>query len=247
MGKTRLVIEQVRETGVPELSGLAIAQGRLYVADDELGVAELGANGAHFGGIGALEGVEGLTASGDGTSLYVVSENSRRLHRIALTKDGALGEPVELGRLPRAGESKKKGWEGVAWLPKAMNPEQRDRLVLVNERKPRCVGLFTPDDLDDHVILDLPAALEDALDDLSDVAVEPATGLLWLLSDESSAIGVAALVKDDEGALALEAREVIPLPVKGAQSEAIVFDAQGRLLLGSEQGGLLHTLEIRRD
>ena len=53
-------------------------------------------------------------------------------------------------------------------------------------------------------------------------------------------------MKDEDGELSLESREVVPLPVKGLQSEGIVFDRKGRLLLASEEGGLLHTLEVRR-
>ena len=246
MARTKLVVASVRKTGVPELSAVAIAGSRLYVADDEKGVALLGARGASFGKNGSIEGIEGLTASGDGKALYAVSENSGRLYRMAIGRDGAIGPEVELGKLPRAGSSKKKGWEGAAWLSKAQSVEKRERLVIVNEKKPRCVGLFAPDDLDDHEILDLPDELADELDDLSDVAIEPSTGFLWILSDESSAIGIAELVKDDDGDLALEAREVIALPLKDAQSEGIVFDAKGRLLLASEEGGTLHTLDVRR-
>jgi uncharacterized protein YjiK len=245
MGRTRLAVVKVRKTGVPELSAVAIARGRIYVADDERGIGVLGPRGVRFEANGELDGLEGLCADPSGRTLYAIGEDSRRLHRLPIARDGSLRPVRDSAKLPRPGKSKKKGWEGAAWLPRAQNPEKRDRLVLVNEARPRCVALFDPGDPDDHVFLDLPEELRDALDDLSDVAVEPATGLLWLLSDESSALGIAALVKREAGAPSLEAREVVALPVKDAQSEAIVFDGR-RLLLGSEEGGLLHTLEIRR-
>ena len=245
MARTRLVISSVRETGVPELSAVAIARARIYVADDELGIGVLGPRGVRFEPNGEIDGLEGLCADPRGRALYAVGEGSRRLHRLPIARDGSLGPRRDSSELPRPGRSNKKGWEGAAWLPRAQNPEKRDRLVLVNEAKPRCVALFDATDPGDHAILRLPEELRDALDDLSDVAVEPATGLLWLLSHESSAVGIAALVEDGEGRLSLEAREVVPLPVKDAQSEAIVFDDR-QLLLGSEKGGLLHTLDVQR-
>jgi uncharacterized protein YjiK len=175
-----------------------------------------------------------------------VGEGSRRLHRLPLGRDGSILRPADLGKLPRPGEKRGKGWEGLAWLPRAFGPKRRDRLVIVNEDKPRRVALFSPRDLDDRLMLRLPDDLLDALDDLSDVAVDPVTGRLWLLSHESSAIGIVSLVKDGDGALALQAHEVVPLPVKDAQSEGIVFAGRDQLLLASEEGGLLHTLTVRR-
>jgi uncharacterized protein YjiK len=244
MGRIRLKVTGKRATGVPELSAVALARGRIYVADDEEGVALLGPKGATFRGPGVMEGVEGLTADGAGASLYAVSESSRRLVRLALGRGGEIADAEDLGKLPRLG-GKKKCWEGAAWLPRAMNPEKRDRLLLVNESAPKALALFDPEDLDDHEVLDLPAELEDALDDVSDVAVEPGTGRVWLLSHESSAIGIAELVRANR-ALALESRGVVPLPVQDAQSEGIVFRDARRLLLASEKGGTLHTLSVVR-
>ena len=240
MGRIRLRVVSERETGVPELSAVAIANGRIYVADDELGVALLGPKGAKFGGAGELEGIEGLTADASGRCLYAVGENSRRLHRIAIAKDGSLSSEKELGKLPRPG-SKKKGWEGAAWLGSGKG----GRLLLAHENKPRCLGIVAPDDLDACEIVELPEELDDALDDLSDIAIEPKTGLVWILSDESSAIGIGELAKTKRG-WTLEARDVLALPKKGLQSEGIVFDAQGRLLVASEEDGLLQTLAIVR-
>jgi uncharacterized protein YjiK len=239
----KLVVVGVRRTGVPELSAVAVApDGRIFVADDEHGIGELPPRGkVRFLGTGAINGLEGLAVGGG--ALYAVSENRRRVFRLPLLA-GGVGPSEDLGKLPKAGKKKGKGWEGLAWLPAAQNVEKRDRLVLVNEDKPRCVGLFDPGDIDDHVLLDLPDEIADQLDDLSDVAVEPRTGDLFLLSHESSAIGVAALVRTRRE-LALETRAVLPLPVRDAQSEGLVFDRRGRLLLASELGGTLHVLAMR--
>lgn len=235
MGRIRLKVVSERKTGVPELSAVAIANGRIYVADDELGVALLGPKGARFGGAGEMEGIEALTADASGRFLYAVGESDRVLHRIAIAKDGSLSRATELGKLPRPG-SKKKGWEGAAWLG-----GKSGRLLLAHENKPRCLGIVAPDDVDECELVDLPDELADELDDLSDIAIEPETGLVWILSDESSAIGIAELVKGE-----LVARDVLPLPVKGLQSEGIVFDEKGRLLLASEEDGLLQTIAVRR-
>jgi uncharacterized protein YjiK len=244
MGRIRLKITAQRKTGVPELSAVALARGRIYVADDEEGVALLGPKGAHFRGPGVMDGVEGLTADAAGTSLYAVSENSRRLVRLALGNAGEIEGAEDLGKLPKLG-GKRKCWEGAAWLSRAMNPQKRDRLLLANESAPKALALFDPEDLDACEVLELPAELDDALDDLSDVAVEPETGLVWLLSHESSAIGIAELVRANR-ALVLESRGVVPLPVLDAQSEGIVFRDARRLLLASEKGGTLHTLSVVR-
>jgi uncharacterized protein YjiK len=239
----KLVVVSVRETDVEELSAVTVAPGgRIFVADDEHGVGALTARGVQFPKAGAINGVEGI-AAGDG-GLYVVSENECRIYRIALRRDGGLGRATDLGKLPRVGRKKNKGWEGLAWLPAALNPEGRDRLVLVNEAKPCCVVLVAPGDFEDHVILELPRDLQDALEDLSDVAVEPVSGDLYLLSDDSSAIGVAALRASDAG-LSLASRGVLPLPFRDAQSEGIAFDDEGRMLVASERGGTLHLLELR--
>jgi uncharacterized protein YjiK len=240
-----LRLESSQKIAVNELSGVAVTpDGRVFVVDDECGLAEVGRRGrVHFHDDCSINGLEGVAVSSDGRFLFLVSENRRRVHRIPLARDGSLGAPVVIGKLPK-GRSKNKGWEGIAWLPKARNAERRDRLVLVHEDRPRVVGLFNPEDLYDHALLELPPELKAALADLSDVAVEPSNGDLYLLSDDSSAIGIARLVRYRR-TLALESVAVLSLPVQDMQSEGIAFDGKGRLYLVSERDRRLCVMTLR--
>jgi uncharacterized protein YjiK len=243
--KRSLRVVRSLETDVRELSGVAVTpEGRVFVVDDEYGLAELGRRGrARFDERHAIPGVEGVTVSGDGRSLFLVSENTRRVHRVPLGRRGALGRPQEVGRLPKGGRAKNKGWEGIAWLGRAHNPEGRDRLVLVQEGRPRRVALFDPRDLGDAVVMPLPAGLKRALRDLSDVAVEPRSGALFILSADSSAIGIARLVRRRR-ALALDSVGVVRLPMRDRQTEGIAFDRGGRIYAASERDRTVRVLRL---
>ena len=239
-----------RKSGADEPSGVAVLpDGRIVVVDDERGLRVLDPSGGgdwiDLENGSRLDGPEGITVSGDGRTLYVVSEDDGKVHAISIERDGSFGEPESIGKLPDLDSSKNKGWEGIAWLPGRLNPERRNRLVLVHEGSPRRVGLFDPDDLGNEELLKLPDDLKDALDDLSDVAVEPSTGHLFLLSDESSAIAEVTLVTRD-GELALETVAVRKLPFrKGLRPEGLAFDGDGNLLVVTEGDGKLRTLRVR--
>lgn len=239
-----------RKIDANEPSGLTVLKdGRILAVDDERGLYDVTdgrgeridlKNGKK------LDGPEGITVSGDGKTLYVVSEDDGKVHAIDVERDGGFGEPESLGRLPDLDGVDNKGWEGIAWLPAKANPERRNRLALVHEGSPRRVGLFDPRDLDGDVeLLELPDDLKDELDDLSDIAVDPATGHLFLLSDESSKIAEVRLVKDGRD-LALETVALRKLPFrKGLRPEGVALDGDGNLLVATEGDGKIRTLRVR--
>ena len=85
------------------------------------------------------------------------------------------------------------------------------------------------DDFDGGEILDLPGEVHGALDDLSDVAVYPKSGHIFLLSDESSALAEVEVVTSRKRR-ALATVRVERLPIEGGlKPEGICFDAAGDL------------------
>lgn len=240
------VIDSGMKLDAKEPSGVAVLpDGRIVVVDDERGLYDVDSGRIDVEHRKRLRDLEGVTVSGDGKTLYVVSEADAVVHAIAIERDGSFGEPEPLGELPDLDGPSNKGWEGIAWLPARFNPERRNRLVAVHEGNPRRVGLFDPDDLGNEELLKLPGDVKDALADLSDIAVDPATGNLFLLSDESSAIAEVKLVRED-GELALETVGIRKLPFKkGLRPEGLAFDGNGNLLVVTEGDAKLRTLRVR--
>ena len=100
------------------------------------------------------------------------------------------------------------------------------------------------DDFDGGEILDLPGEVHGALDDLSDVAVYPKSGHIFLLSDESSALAEVEVVTSRKGR-ALATVRVERLPIEGGlKPEGICFDAAGALWLVSEEDRMLRRLKV---
>lgn len=62
-----------------------------------------------------------------------------------------------LGRLPRPGRKKNKGFEGLAFMAAAVSPNRRDSLLAVQEGKPRRVAMFTLPGLEETHHFKLPA------------------------------------------------------------------------------------------
>jgi uncharacterized protein YjiK len=251
------VVVSMEVIAVQEASGVAVhPAGFLLIVDDDAGIY------AHTpGGKGLdctplepadgskLSGCEGIAVSGDGRSVYVVAEDSRSLLAlpISVSKTAApsLGVPRVIGKLPKIGKKQKqnKGWEGIAVRPGRFDAQGRERLVAVHEGKPRRIGIFDLD-LDRGEILDLPDELEDELEDLSDVAVEPQRGSIFLLSDESSAMAEVMLVAV-KGVWTLDTVRVLPLPIdKHLKPEGLSFDRSGDLWLVTEADRGLRRLRL---
>ncbi len=206
----------------------------------------------------AVQGIEGLCLSEDGKTLYTLSEDSRAVYAVPVSSDKkghpTLGKPERLGRLPALGEVENKGWEGLAVLPERFSADGKERLVAVHEGDPRQIGIFDLPDLSTSHLLKLPNEVKEHLSDLSDLAICPKTGHLFLLSDESHSIAELAFQtrhRSAPGAL-LEQIEIeylghtrLDLP-KGAKPEGLSFDGDDTLWMVSDGDQRMWKIDVHR-
>jgi uncharacterized protein YjiK len=255
---------------VKEPSGLAFLStelGFITVDDDTRAIIRLtlpreGDHGGQGGGEAGVEeidvgehrhllqGLEGVAYDAEAHTLLVVSENRRVLSELTLVagRDGLrLGDPVKRRTLEKIGQEKSHGWEGITLLAAHFTPDRRERVLAVQERDPRGVAVLDRATLQMETFLSLPKEIAREADDLSDLTIDPATGHLFLLSDESAAVietvfeGTAA---SGGGAsarvtwtLRADGRTELPNPDPPRhrlQPEGLVFDAGGDLWVVSE-------------
>jgi uncharacterized protein YjiK len=139
---------------------------------------------------------------------------------------------------PAPGEKAKrnKGWEGLAFLPAAVADDGKDHLVAVHEGRPKVVALFAWPGLAPERTLALPAGVDAALGDLSDVAVDAAGGV-WLLSDQSRRL---AQVRLSAKAATLTAVSLRDLPLqKDEKPEGVVVEAGATWIVTDGSGRLV--------
>ena len=150
--------------------------------------------------------------------------------------------PEVIGYLPRPGTKKNKGLEGLAFLPARLSPSRRASLVAVHEGKPRRVGVFALPDLDLTHDLKLPDAAKRLLKDLADVTVDPVTGDLLLLSDQSQRIVRARIVGSK-----LIVCESYDLPLgRKEKPEGLTFASGSRLLIVTDDAAKLLEMAVGR-
>jgi uncharacterized protein YjiK len=259
----KLTVLEERSIGVKEASGVAMYKGQFLMADDDRGLFVESPQGETTRLLSAkkeegVRGLEGLTLSSDGKAAYVVSEDSRQISMIPLSqKKGEIqaGKPILLGELPKIGEKPNKGWEGIEVLPGRFSADGQDKLVAVHEGSPRAVGIFSLPDLREESIIRLPAEAEKLMKDVSDIAICPKTGHLFLLSDESARIVECALTTQRQAAPgALLERPILQilgsldLPVaEGSKPEGITFDGADRLWVVSDGDQRMWQLRVERD
>jgi len=142
----------------------------------------------------ALADLEGLATDTHGAAVWALAEETGEVVRVSAQRRGVTVK--SLGRLPRPGDTRNKGFEGLAYLPREHSPNGRASLVAVHEDKPRRVGVFVLPDLSETHAFKLPDTVKDALSDLADVTVDPVTGAVLLLSEESRRIAVCTLDAD---------------------------------------------------
>jgi uncharacterized protein YjiK len=254
-----------RRVDVPSASGLvALGQERFLVVDDDKGIylstpsegSEKIVSSKHHK---ELKDLERIAMSPDRSAVFVVEETAGRVFRLALDDDGdddvALGDPVEIGRLPKLNRpGRNDGWEGLDILPGRFSADGKERMVAVHEGNPRRVGVFTLPNLEEGMLLKLPNKAKDKLDDLSDVAVDPQTGRIFLLSDQSAALvevelvsrvtnAPGALLQDNE----LRFVDAHKVPRKKKEKpEGITFDDEGTLWLTMDGRSRLLEFEVTR-
>jgi hypothetical protein len=253
--------DRIWSTGVPEQSAVAFLgpkAGLVTVSDDSAVLHRLAwpqRDGVDAAALtpakGPLKGLEGCAHDADAKRLLVVSEDSKLVWSIPTEISGAavtLGAPEILGELPALGEYGNKGWEGLAVLPAALSADKKKHLLAVHEAHPRGVGIFHPKTLAMEAFLEIPAHLGPDPLDLSDLAVDPKTGRLVLLSDESNAIYqfelrrgpvfIAAGPPAEEWSL-VAVGGGMKLPVAKSKPEGLCFDHHGDLWVVCEAGSKL--------
>ncbi|MBI5494686.1 MAG: SdiA-regulated domain-containing protein [Deltaproteobacteria bacterium] len=197
------------------------------------------------GGKKHLTGLEGVAYDRQSRSVLVLSEDRNQVGEVSLDRRGlALGKAEKLGELPDISRTGNKGFEGLALLPGANTPDGKPRLLAIHEGDPRKLVVMDRRTLHAEGTLSLTQRLKDHLADLADVAVDPRTGHLFLLSDESAAVAEVELVatrKARGGAVSWDLRVVgtceLPYEVDGKrlQPEGLAFDDKGDLWVVAEK------------
>lgn len=237
-------LRSVRALPVRGASGVAQGLAGLLLVEDDLGIYRLrGATATLWAGPAlhpALGDLEGITTSVDGRLVWALSEEAGTLVELQHTPNGAAVRRV--ATLPRPGARRNKGFEGVAFASAAVSPIRRAALLTAHEHKPRRVSVFDLATLGLVVEYALPREAKRQLDDLADVAVDPETGLLVLLSEESRRLAVMRPEGDE-----LILHGLYDLPLEGDERpEGLAFLTPGRLAVATEGPARLLTFAVRR-
>ncbi len=236
----------MRALPVRGASGVAASRAGLLLVEDDLGIYRMrGATATLWAGPSlhpALGDLEGIASNERGDVVWAVAEECGTLLELAVGTGRAGPVVRRTGRLQRPGRTVNKGFEGVAFLPARFTGTRRPALVAVHEHKPRRVCLFTLPDLSQTHDLKLPRAAKDALDDLADVAVDPVTGLLLLLSEASRRLVVVRLCGAE-----LEWVSTFDLPLPGDERpEGLAYLSANRLAVVTEGPARLLELAVGR-
>ena len=246
-------------TGVASPSGIAhLPTGELIVGDDDKGIYILRSDGKAEKLLKDKKDVEGVCVDDSGKHLWTVEEDARRVTRYDIKRgdDGSieLKESGHPAKLPKLKDVENKGWEGVTFLSKEVAGTKADQLVCVHEGNPRRIGIYALPDLDEGVLFRLPKKAKELLPDLADVAVDPKTGHLLVISDEAHTVVELAIKKETTKAgsgildrVELAVVSSFEVPVKrSAKTEGLCFDDKGRLWVTLDGTGDALVLELKR-
>jgi uncharacterized protein YjiK len=230
----RLAFRQGRTRRLPigGASAVAATRGMTFLAEDDEGIFRLrGGRCSLWAGRSlhpALGDLEGIALDEGHGRLWAVAEESGEVVELSLGTRRPV--PRSIGCLPRPGGRANKGYEGLSYLPRAVSPNRCASLVAVHEGKPRRVAVFALPGLEETHHFKLPGNAKDALHDLADVTVDPKTGLLLLLSEESRRIGVFAMNHE-----CLSLIDLFDVRVdRKARPEGLAFVTPARLLVVTE-------------
>lgn len=232
----------LRDLPVPGASGVTPSAAGWLLVEDDLGIYRLhGRRATRWAGADlhpGLADLEGITVSADGRTVWALSEEDADLIELRIVRGRpCLGRVV---RLARPGSRRNKGFEGLALLPATLSPSRRAAFVAVHEHKPRRVCLFDAVTHRQTHDLRLPRDVKAALDDLADVAVDPQSGALVLLSEESRRLAVVTLEPDG-----LRLRATYDLPFPGDERpEGLAFQSSSRLVVVTEGPARLLRLRV---
>lgn len=251
------------EIGMPSSGICHLPTGETIAASDNKGVYEV-RPGDDPRLLFKLKDCEGVTVDDKGKFVYAVEERTREVHKLEVRHDDkgrlVLRDTHEARKLPKLKEQKNKGWEGIAFLPKQVAGGKKDCLVCVHEGSPRRIGIYALPDLDTGVTLKLPKDAKELLPDLADVAVDPKTGHIFVVSDQARMIVELAVKRETKAATQglLESVELkmvssIDLPISANKKpEGLRFDELGRLWVGldnekdDKKRGTALVLELER-
>lgn len=225
-------------------SGVTGSAAGVLLVEDDLGIYRLrGTAATLWAGPDlheALGDLEGVAASDDGRRVWALSEEGGTLVELRV---GRRGPTVgRIATLTRPGSKKNKGFEGLAFVSRRCSPSGRDAFIAVHEHKPRRVCVFDARTLEQTHDLKLPPAAKAALDDLADVAVDPLSGRIVLLSEQSRRLAVVRL---DGQALHLES--TFDLPLRGPERpEGLTFLSSSRLAVVTEGPARLLLFRVGR-
>jgi SdiA-regulated len=230
----RITLHQgrTRPLPIPGASAVATAPGVMFLAEDDDGIYKLQPGRcALWAGPRvhpALGDLEGLAMDERRGLIWALAEESGEVVELPIASRRRVARV--LGRLPRPGRKANKGFEGLAYLPARVSPNRRASLVAAHEGKPRRVAVFALPDLEETHHFKLPRDAKRALDDLADVTIDPVTGAVLLLSEESRRIGVFRI---DDGALVLD--DLVDVQVeRKARPEGLDFVTRSRLVVVTE-------------
>jgi hypothetical protein len=236
----------VRERQLPVrgASAIAVVPGRLLVVDDDRGIFAVSRNRATLWAgpdlHPALGDLEGLAVSAKYTRVWALAEEDGAVIELSLS-----GGPVRAsvkGHLRRPGKRKNKGFEGLAYMPARLSPSGRESLVAVHEAKPKRVSVFALPDLTLTHEVKLSDSAKDALEDLSDVTVDPVSGALLLLSDQSNRVAIGWIT---DGRFVMCGRYDLPLGA-GEKPEGIDFASPSRLFVVTDDSAKLLDIAVLR-
>jgi uncharacterized protein YjiK len=239
-----LTLKRERYLPVRGASAVAAVGGALFVVEDDRGIYRVtGSRARLWAGRDlhrALGDLEGVAVDDKQTMLWALSENDGAVIAIPLRTTSP--KPKLIGYLPRPGTKKNKGFEGLAFLPARLSPSGRRSLVAVHEGKPRRVGVFALPDLEMTNEFKLPDEAKRLLKDLADVTVDPVTGQLLLLSDQSRRIVLTRIAGRE---LTLCGSYDLPLRRK-EKPEGLDFASASRLLVVTDDSAKLLEMAVRR-
>lgn len=227
-----------------EGSGIVVlGDGRFLIADDEEGVQIVDKEGVRLlVPVPDLEGIARVGPSGGdpaGERFIAIEEQGGVVWSFDIA-----GTTTQMGYLvhpPSAQVAKaSRGWEGIALLPAALASDKKDHLIAVHEGSPKAIAMFEWPSLEPertYVPSPLPDPTVDrTLDDLSDVAIDPTTGDLLLLSDKSRRIVRVKLGLTDPLTVSIVSSTELPVEPK-EKPEGIGFDGKGGLWVVTDATG----------
>lgn len=237
-GRARLQAEHA--LGVQEASGLApVDDGSFFVVDDEHGIFRCFPDGDPEqldAGMGMAD-LEGISIMPDGKHACVLSEHDGSVWRFRIDGND-LCDGERLGNLPRLSKKKNQGWEGIAFAAAGTFVNHME-VVAAHQVKPRRIGLFNAETLEQRALLRLPKVVRKVIGELSDIAVD-ADGRILLLSGKSGHIAEMRLDGEELSLVRLYRIKTSKHDVP----EGISIDARGCVWICTDGEGMLRLLEL---